>query len=555
MKLKFIKIFFLIAAFNMCCDESFLEVTPKANVSDATAWSSFENANLFLTGIYGNIPTDFLLFGWDPFDNWTDNQIPSFHWTPSMSQVAKANYTDVSSPANSWWTSGYRTIRSCNLLIEKVGESKALTETEKQQLIGQARFLRAYFYSWLANFFGGVPIITEAQNRFKDSELEFPRSSYEETVNLIREELTEAARVLPPSWNEANEGRATSGAALALRSEVELYAASVLDSEEMYRACVETSQEVMSMNYTLMEKYEEIFLPEFEKVNNEVIFEVHFDGQNRAHDADVFLSPRVDPPTKKAAGWGHITPTQELVDAYEFTDGKPGDDPSHADNPYVDRDDRFYASILYDGSEWRGATIHTRYNPDIPKGVDDNSVDIEFEHLGTRTGYYFRKYLDPKIEPAEVHFYGKSVGENNAILLRLGEILLNYAEAQNEVAGPDASVYEAINQLRRRGGLPDLPAGLSQEQMRERIRNERRIELAFEGKRYWDIIRWKIAPEVLNKNLTGIKIIEQPDGSLVYERFPAKEAYKQFNTPVNYLFPIPADALSQNFKLQQNPGY
>ncbi|HEX5153015.1 MAG TPA: RagB/SusD family nutrient uptake outer membrane protein [Parafilimonas sp.] len=525
------------------CKKDFLETTP-ASPSDATIWSSYTNANLFVNDIYADIPTGFLLFDVDPFDNWTDNQFPTFNWVTSLASVAPRNYNSTSSPVNSWWTNGYAEIRKCNIVLQNAPNIPDASDEDKNEMIAQAKFFRAYWYSWLINFFGGVPIISVPLNKSSGDTLNYPRSTYDECVTFIQQDLADAASALPDEWSSDQHGRVTKGAALALKSEVELYASKWQD-------CVNSCSAIFALGKYSLADYNTMLIPAGE-VNDEVIFDVDFDGKTKAHNAEIFLSPRVDPASGIAAGWGHVQPTQELVDDYEFTDGKPGTDASHANDPYTGRDKRFYASILYNGSDWRGGKVWTYYDPTI--NVYANNFDINFSHQGTQTGYYFHKYLDPTLTPSETNYYGKAINGTNAVLFRLGEIYLNFAEAQNELSGPTGDVYKYINLLRERGGVPGLPPGLSKDQMREHIRHERRIELAFEGKRYFDIMRWKIAGQVLNKTLTGMEITGTP-GNWIYTRVPAYNGKRVFNTPRDYLFPIPSAALDQNPKLTQNPGW
>lgn len=527
------------------CKKDFLETTP-ATPSDATIWSSYQNANLFINGIYSGIPTGFLLFDVDPFDNWTDNQFPTFNWPASLASVAPRNYNSTSSPVNNWWSDSYAQIRKCNIVMQNASTIPDATDEQKNEMIAQAKFFRAYWYSWLINFFGGVPLIQVPLDKSSGDTLDYPRSSYEECVAFIQQDLSEAAAALPVSWPGGNDGRITKGTALALKSEVELYASKWQD-------CVNSCKSIFDLGVYSLADYATMFIPAGED-NPEVIFDVDFDGKTRGHNAEIFLSPRIDPESGIAAGWGHVQPTQELVDEYEFTDGKPGNDPSHANDPYTGRDKRFYESILYNGSDWRGGKIWTYYDPAI--NVYANNFDINFSHQGTQTGYYFHKYIDPTITPSETNYYGKPINGTNAVLFRLGEVYLNYAEAQNEISGPDADIYAKINALRARGNIPALPGGLGKDAMRERIRHERRIELAFEGKRYFDIMRWKIAPEVLNKTLHGMKITGTP-GNWKYEVVEAYNGKRVFVAPRDYLFPIPSAAMDQNPKLQgsQNPGW
>ncbi len=528
------------------CKKDFLETTP-ASPSDKTIWGSYTNANLFVNDIYAGLPSDFLLFGYDPFDNWSDNQFPTFNWVTSLASIAPRNFNSTSSPVNSWWSSCYAQIRKCNIVLKNTPEIPDATQEQKDLMVAQARFFRAYWYSWLVNFFGGVPIIEVPLDKSSGDTLNYPRSSYDQCVQFIQKDLSDAAGALPVTWSDGkDDGRITKGAALALKSEVELYASKWQD-------CISSCNEIFSLGKYALGDYNTMFIPAGED-NSEVILDIPFDGKTKGHSAEVFLSPRVDPASNIAAGWGHIQPTQELIDDYEFTDGKPATDPSHAAEPYTGRDNRFYASILYNGSDWRGGKVWTYYDPAI--NVYSNNFDINFSHQGTQTGYYFHKYLDPTLTPSETNYYGKPINGTNAVLFRLAEVYLNFAEAQNELAGPATEVYGKINELRKRGGLADLPTGLTKDDMRKRIRHERRIELAFEGKRYFDIIRWKIGAQVLNTTLHGMKITGSA-GNWKYEKVEAYNGKRVFNDQRDYLFPIPSNALDQNPKLQgnQNPGW
>jgi len=530
------------------CSEEFVETQPTASVTSEAVFSSYNNTNIFLNGIYGRIGGDFW-FGYDPQSNWSDDSMTTFGWVTSKNAIARRDYSTSNAPVgNGTWTNSYGNIRRTNLLINGVLEAPEGTysEEEKNHLIGQAKFLRAYFYFNLAKSFGGVPLIDKVLSRTSGEDIAFPRSSYQETIDFVVKDCMDAAQLLPEFWSNDGSTRASKGAALALKADAELFS-------ERWGDCVQTCQDIFALGYGIAEDYESLFRPKTED-NEEVIFDIEF-NESRAHDAEVFLSPRVDPLTGVAAGWGHLLPTQQLVDAYEFKDGSEGDDPAHADDPYTGRDNRFYASILYDNSDWRGGKIFTRFDPAVQQGTFSNSFDENHTHQGTLTGYYFKKYLDPDVIPSETTFYGKSVGTTNAIIYRYAEILLMYAEAKNELSGPDGTVYEAVNRLRERGGLMPL-SGLSQTEMREKIRNERRVELAFEGgKRYWDIIRWRIGGEVFNQFKQGMRIEEEPDGSLVHKRVDAFGGEMRFNEPRDYLFPIPEQAIEVNPKLEQNPNW
>jgi hypothetical protein len=249
----------------------------------------------------------------------------------------------------------------------------------------------------------------------------------------------------------------------------------------------------------------------------------------------------------KGGGWGACDPTQDLVEQYEYLDGKTAAEGSKyydSDHPYANRGKRFYASIIYNGSEWRGDTIYTRL------GISNNPNEINVHNRGGnlgRTGYFMKKLQDSTIASTNNDLDG-----SNVIIYRYAEVLLNYAEAKNELSGPDQTVYNAINKIRERAGLPDLPKGLSINEMRQKIRHERRIELAFEGKRFYDIRRWKIADNIFSQPIHGMKITKQ-NGKLHYEKIPVRKV--TFNLSKNYLLPVPQYAMDKNPKLKQNPGY
>nr|MBA4166766.1 RagB/SusD family nutrient uptake outer membrane protein [Chitinophagaceae bacterium] len=244
-------------------------------------------------------------------------------------------------------------------------------------------------------------------------------------------------------------------------------------------------------------------------------------------------------------GWGGTQPTQNIVDQYEMTDGLPYDvSPLYNPNdPYKNRDPRFGASILYDGTTWNGREIELKSGGTEGMGTANDA---------TKTGYNLRKFMDPSIISTDA-----GNGYNDWILLRLGEVLLNYAEAQNEAVGPDASVYDAVNAVRGRQSvsMPPLAAGLGQSDMREKIRHERTIELAFEEDRFFDLRRWKnasgnyLADSALNQPVYGMKISNDRS---THTRFKWED---RIYLPKLRLLPVPQSELNKNPNLAQNPGW
>jgi hypothetical protein len=252
--------------------------------------------------------------------------------------------------------------------------------------------------------------------------------------------------------------------------------------------------------------------------------------------------------------WGGVGPTQEMVDSYFMANGKAINEPGSGydpQNPFANREKRFYESIIYDGTFWYNDTIYTR------QGIGSkNELDLADKDDASNTGYYLLKRLNDKITLGADNWTPPGTSAQNYYYFRYAEVLLSYAEAKNEVSGPDQSIYDAINEVRNRVDLPDLAMGLSQSQMRDAIRQERRVELAFEDKRYWDIIRWRTAHIVLNHPLHGIAI-NKVGNIMTYNIVNVTGGLKQFNESKNYLFPIPQYAIDQNPKLagHQNEGY
>ncbi|MFD2886712.1 RagB/SusD family nutrient uptake outer membrane protein [Chitinophaga cymbidii] len=528
------------------CDTS-LDVEPTDQLTDASVWKSASNAGLFLNDIYNNLNPGPQSTIWtnvpseisnDPLDNFSDNSISGpLAGIPSYQNFAQGAYGPSAPIFTPHWKNMYTNIRKCNVFIQNVSAAD-FDDNVKKGMLAQARFLRAYFYKSLMDLYGGVPIITVPLNRETQGDAIFnPRNTYEECVAFIQKECAEAAEDLPLTIPPKDAGRASKGAAWALKGELELYAGKWTDAAATNRKIMESGA-----GYDLFPDYETLFLPANEN-NEEVIFDVQYAANIKGHIKEKYWNPvRVADGT----GWGAVNPTQDLVDDYEFLDGKTEAEGSamfDPENPYINRDKRFAASIIYDGSTWKGGVIYTRL------GIPNNNNELDASGAGGkgRTGYFLKKLVDPAVVP------GISSG-SNSIIWRYAEVLLNFAEAQNEAVGPDDDVYKAMNKVRKRAGLPDLPTGLTQPQMRARIRRERRVELAFEGKRLFDIWRWRTAEQIFSKPLRAMKITTV-DGHLVYEKVNAGGGKIAFDPSKNYLMPIPESVRAQNVKIDQNPHY
>jgi len=450
--------------------------------------------------------------------------------------------------AGTFWGRSYRSIRECNYALSILPDVN-ISESSRTRLEAELKFIRAYRYFDLVRNYGEVVLLGDKVyglgDDFSDGEI-YEKSSLSDGVDYIVTQLTEAAADLPENYTSTWEkGRATKGAALALKARMLLYDASPLYNEggsvtSKWTAAAAAAKAVMDLNiYSLYQgDYESLFLSED---NDESIFSRYYVTGARHVCLEIAYGPN------GYGGWGGVTPFQNLVDAYEMSNGLPIDDAASgydAQNPYVNRDPRFYATILYDGAEYRGRQVETF----IPGGKD--SKDGNSNWNTSKTGYYLRKWMDdnnPIDNPWNV------AGLQPWPYIRYAEVLLNYAEAQNEAVGPDQSVYDAIDEIRERVDMPDLPSGLSQAEMRERIRNERRVELAFEEHRYYDVRRWMTADVAENEPGYGIRITKDGD-SYTYERTVALTG-RSFETQ-HYWLPIPREEiLASDSQLEQNPNY
>jgi len=542
----------LLCLTTAACNDKGLDVTPTGFLSDASVFDTPADANLFLNDIYNSLnpgpwssvftllPTE---ISNDPLDNFTDNSVSGpLASIPSYQKFANGSYGPTVPIFDNQWKNMYANIRKCNLFITKVTATTFDVAT-KNSLIAQARFLRCYFYKSLIDIYGGVPLITKSLDNSDGSDIFFPRNTYAECLTFLETECNAIQADLPLTVSGNNIGRATKGAALALMGEEELYAGK-------WPEAAATNLKIMQLGagYDLFSDYAGIFYSANDN-NKEVVFDIQYAPIVKGTARDSYWGPVQ---VADGTGYGAVNPTQNIVDDYEFLDGKTeaeGSSLFDPANPYNNRDKRFAASILYDGSSWRGGTIYTRLGVPNNKNVFDAAGD----GVSGRTGYYLRKLLDPATVPGSANISNKTGGAN-AIIWRYAEVLLNYAEAKNEVSGPDQSIYDAINKIRARGGLPNLPSGLSQAQMRDKIRHERRIELAFEGKRLFDIWRWKTAPQVFSQPLKGMKITAS-GSTLTYQKVNITGGTIIFDPSKNYLMPIPQTVIAQNTKITQNPGY
>ncbi|WP_131536625.1 RagB/SusD family nutrient uptake outer membrane protein [Pedobacter nototheniae] len=533
-------------------------------------------AEEFLNNIYSSLPKGYNRIGNNLLDAGSDDALPSS--TADIVQFySNGAFNQVNLPDNTW-DANYAAIRKVNEFLANIDQVPLKTPGFKQRWKAEARGLRAMFYFELIKRWGGVPIIGDRVYDLS-SNLNLPRNTYQECVDYINAEIK---AILPflispnttSSYTTIYFGRFTTGAALALRSRLMLYAASPLNNPSndlsKWTAAAAAAKDVMdsvtaskfvyalstattTAHYTTTNM---AALAPTTTINNYVAGVNKFlNVFSNRYSAEIIL-PYLqatntgveyynEPIGYTRGGLGKTNPTQELVNEFETFDGKMISDNNSGyslANPYYNRDPRLASSVSFNGLYWLTRNVQTYDGGlDRPKGFG-NATSGE-----TRTGYYMRKFMTGTTSESSY-----TAQNHNFPIFRYAEILLNYAEAQNEAVGPDGQVYAAINAIRIRVNMPALPAGLTQNEMRLRIRHERRVEMAFEEQRFWDIRRWKIAENVLNGTLHGIQatLTGTTTTYKIVDAAPVK-----FEASKMYLFPIPFKESSANNKMVQNPNW
>jgi len=461
---------------------------------------------------------------------------------------------------NNWvignvWTSMYDGIQRCNFIIENVDRIENITNQMRvDHSVAQARFLRAYWYHHLIEMFGGVPLVTT----LLDLETAYVgRDSKEDIYDFILDELEACSDILPDSYTESKDiGKATKGTALALKSTVALYAG-------RWDVSADAAKRVMDAGvYQLESNYENLYIKSKQDVSKEIIFQISFLAGTRNHSFPGGVT------TRMARGYSSKVPNQALIDSYLCTDGLSIDESPlyNPQKPFDNRDPRMNVTCVVPGDVFGGYQFETHkdstqcwnYNASPATRVANQDATNPY---ATFSGYVWKKYTDME----DPDYLNRS---NTAfLLLRYGEVLLNYAEAKIEANQIDQSVYDAINAIRDRANMPDIDDGLSQAQLRTIVRQERKIELALEGKRLYDIRRWKIAEDVLRGNLLGRiergLLANAPEidenGNPHYDNVTNRSSMRVIEVRLfnqrNYLWPIPQIEINVNRNIKQNPGY
>lgn len=539
------------------CD--YLDYDETTGRTQEEAYSYFDNMNSLVANIYSVLPVDFGRVSDAMMESATDNSVYTWE-NNSIYYLTNGTWSPLKRVDDGWafWTG----IRSANSFLEnydpevlkrfEYNEDYADMMAKVSKFSYEVRFLRAFYLFELAKRYGNIPLVTRTYTQEEINSIE--KTPFVEVIDYIAKECSEIALELPADQSEVrNEtGRVTKGAALALKSRALLYAASALHNPDndptRWEAAAKAAYEVIAMGKYQLPKItaDELYS---DKGGHEVLKSKQLIFERRATGKTNDFESRNEPMGYESAEGGN-TPTQNLVDAYELKDGTPfsWDNPVHVSNIYYDaegkqtRDPRLYLNILTNGATWLKQTVETF------EGGKNKILDGS-----TKTGYYLRKYMNPSVslDPDKPNKL-----EHHYILFRYAEILLNYAEAMNEWKGPDAmaegcplTAREALNQVRNSADMKAVTA--TGTEFTEKVRNERRIELAFEGHRFYDIRRWKIAGTDEVRNIYGVKITGS-DGSFSYEKVLLRQMHWDDKM---YLFPYPQNEVYMNPNLTQNPGW
>lgn len=593
-----IKIFIPVVLFLsiLSCSKNFLDETPDDDLTMNDVFTNRLYTQSFLTSIYAGLPWEI-----DPPD-------PSSYapWTGTCDEMEITFPGCYSHDINhdGWnpqniegnWQWYYQDIRKTDLFLENINLlplQQGYTQDDKNAWTGEATFLRAYCHFMTFRLYGPIPIMDRSAKADQDFTT-IKRSPLDSCISFMVKDCDDAAALLPMTVSSDKTGRATKAAALALKARILLYAASPLfngnpdyvnftdkngvrlfpqsNDNNKWQLAAQAAKDCIDQceaaGYALykapngdpLQSYTNIFLL---NNNSEVLWAQNHSFYNHLEMCQSPLS---------YGGYSIMSVSQDLVDAYQDTlgrdvitghnsDGSPQINTTTGytengfasaagkywnagiSNMYVNREPRFYASVHYSGETWKSAQVQTWFSG--KDGASKNGTDY------SKTGYVMKKFADPNINIPQNTGWGLKTW----ILFRLGEMYLDYAEALNEYQGPVADVYKYVNAIRSRAGLPDLPAGLTKDEMRQKIWHERRIELAFEGQRYFDCRRWKTASTTNNGVLYGLTI--NSGNSLQDASFYKRAAAdtRIFSAPRDYLWPIPQSEIDKDTSLVQNPGW
>ena len=583
----------------------YLDKEYDASLSEDDVFANITLTKEFLANIYTFLPDGFGPFSDTQYlnasrDCMTDNAI-AYWGLIYYNKIRTDAYTSSSHPtAGTLWTNNFTGIRRCNKFLANISSnviSDAAESGDDNHLFtrykAEARLLRALYHFQLVSYFGAAPILDGTVFSTDDAEMQnLTRDSAAVVLKWVADECDSVKDVLPFRYaSQGNWGRVTGATAYALKSRALLYRASALNNTESnttwWAQAAQAAKDFIDKNdaysnphklYTYSGTLSSTSLPS-DIVNAKqgtlnymyCFITLPYNNDEIIMARSIWSTYIIDfsflPYGSFSGAYGRTNPTQNLVDSYETINGESiSDDATYDDqDPYSNRDPRLEASIFHQGSDWgrpdygEEATVDVHYNSETDKGADYRGSSG-----GTYTGYYVKKFVNPTLIFNTSYLSAQS---HSWIIFRYAEILLNYAEALNESQGPVSAAYDAIDQVRERAGMPDLPTGLTKAEFRSRVRNERRVELAFEDQRFFDVRRWKLyysqtsSGETSNPyseqiyNIYGVKVTTSGSTTVYTYGKDDNIGDVAYTTPKNNLFPIPYDEVAKVPSLGQNEGW
>ena len=524
-----------MALFGTSCSD-FLDTAPLDALSPATTWKTEGDAEKFLIGCYDGWADETGILYWDCASDFGFN----FHAHEGWREIGAGTMSSTGNVANYY---SFGMIRRCNDFLKNIEGVEFSDAAKKNDLIGQVKTIRAYQYFLMNWLYGGVAIIDSYETA---DEAKVPRNTVDEVKKFIYDELDEAV----PMLNDAPKasGYIAKGTALALKMRASLFYADYQLAKDAAKAIMDLGQ------YELDPSFENLFMVAGQN-SKEIIAAVQ-------HDENLYSNWMIATMYNNGdGGWSSMVPTQNLIDTYEMSNGLTKEEAGSgydATHPFANRDPRMAMTVLCPGMDWNGEVLNT-----LDKEINGKSnPNNNGANNCSKTRLTWAKYLAPMSQ------YNDVWSTNcQPIIFRYAEVLLSYAEAENELNGPSAEVYGMLNQIRNRVGMPDVDRNKygSKETLRELIRRERSVELAGEGLRRQDIIRWTdasgkmVAETVLNGPLKAITGTIDPN-----ETDPTKRAVvtgselveERVFKPYHRYLPIPQSAIDKNKEqLKQNEGY
>lgn len=569
------------------CKKDLLDIAPDGRITIKDIFENEIQIEAYLNTVYSSIPSYFTGYHWHSFlsplsdesqDSDVGNEVNggvTGRWiigslSPSSDPLSQASPGAVNMNIyNSCWAG----INNANTFLQNIDNAIVSDPVNRSRMKAEAQLLRAFYYWEMVKKYGPMPVVNKPFVTGFDYRA-LKRPSFQDCIDFIVKDCDEAIANpdLPIRITQVTQrGRFSKAVAYSIKSQALLYNASPLwnpgKDAAKWMASATASKAALSVlttgnEYALATNYEAYFLNQADLVaspkDRETIYE-------RPDGLSAYARAQTSIPSKNASLRAGTCPSQELADSYDMQATGQSAITGYSDadhllpvintasgyketDPYTGRDPRFYATVwhnnaLYDNIAGAGKL----YPLQIYNNGADRLIKTPPNNRNTHTGYYLRKFIDSKL----ANTFAQTAGWKK---FRLAEIYLNYAEAENEASGPVSAVYAAINTIRARASMPNLPVGLTKDQMRERIRRERRVELAIEEHRFWDVRRWKILDQT-DKLVTGMEITKNVDGTLTYKRFVTERRNAWQDKFLIFPIPIGETALIPDFSNNQNPGW